>query len=168
MRENIPIPIPIERVLEAAGEAAPILSELTQIIMRREGALSTFEKELVAAWVSHANQTPFCSKSHTEIAMALKPDEVDRERLAALLELAEVLRVGRHKREGHINSEIFSSEEKIELAFVVALFKMFNSLIDSLTHGMDLSDEIYAEIGRDIATNGYIKQKQQEVGVDHG
>ncbi|MCZ0983719.1 carboxymuconolactone decarboxylase family protein [Streptomyces diastatochromogenes] len=65
----VPVAVPGIRGLMAARPASGRrLSELAEQLLRAPSSLSVAERELIAAYVSYLNGTPYCTGSHTAAA----------------------------------------------------------------------------------------------------
>lgn len=144
----------ILHVFDLDPKAAELYQDLAQLLLRRESPLTIAEREAIAAYISECNGTEFCEKSHLAACHASGMDSSE-ERMRELIECARVLHYRLHLLKGFKSTSTFTSEEKIEIAQIVAAFEMYNSLVDSLNPRTELTDEEYKAMGEGLVSNGY-------------
>jgi len=146
------------------------LSAMGQTIMRRERAgLSPGQRELIAAFVSRANECQFCYRSHSSCAKEYLGEELVDEivehinpgavppKMRALLTLAAY--VTTFEREGIARAveaakEYQASDEEIhDTVLVAAFFNMCNRYVDGL--GATFYGNEPEEGGKSLAKYGY-------------
>lgn len=144
----------ILHVFDLDPKAAVLYRDLAQLLLRRESRLTVAEREAVAAYISECNGTEFCEKSHLAACHASGMDSSE-ERMMQLIDCARILHYRLHLLKGFKSTSSLTSEEKIEIAQIVAAFEMYNSLVDSLNPRTELSDEEYKAMGEELVTKGY-------------
>ena len=148
---------------------------------RAESPLSPAERELIAAYVSSRNECVFCTSSHAAASRALYGEHgetVDAtladpatapisDRLRALLVIAGKVQVNGKlvtpedveaaRREGADDRAIHDT------VLIAAAFSMFNRYVDGLAAWTPTDPEMYAEMGRWMAGQGYAGRFDQVV-----
>ncbi|MFE4639294.1 carboxymuconolactone decarboxylase family protein [Streptomyces sp. NPDC056773] len=172
---DIPAPVPGIRGLMASKPASGRrMSELAEQLLRGESPLSAGERELIAAYVSHLNQTRYCTGSHTaaaahvlggdyELVEAVKRDPASApvsERLRSLLAIAGKVR-GDAREVGEEDIAAAraagADDEAIhDTVLIAAAFCMFNRYVDGLAAITPEDPAVYDEIGAVLATKGYL------------
>ena len=165
-------------------ETAKPMRELAHILLHEPSSLTPAERELIATYVSSGNCTQFCALSHGAAAAAhlggddtlvkqVKTDFTHAEispKLKALLVIAGKVRqdgklvasadVEAARREGATDLEIHDA------VLIAAAFSMFNRYVDGLGTWQPDNPEMYAQMGRHLAEEGYrapsIKQPVEE------
>ncbi len=156
-------------------ETGKPLYELAQVLLRGESPLSEADRELIAAHVSHRNNTMFCEMSHAAAARALYSDEkknivndvlkdVDSAsispKLKALLHIASKVQISgkevlaedieKATKEGANDREIHDT------VLIAAAFSMYNRYVDGLASFTPTDADEYDEMGKRMAANGYV------------
>ncbi|MCE7066395.1 carboxymuconolactone decarboxylase family protein [Dyadobacter sp. CY326] len=155
-------------------ETAKSLRWLADTLLRGESPLTSGERELIAAYVSHLNDCQFCHMSHASAAMAHLSCDLDKiadirndfkeipvtPKLRALLAIAaKVQKSGKEvsdedvaaaRAEGAIDREIHDT------VLIAASFCMFNRYVDGLGTWAPQDNEDYREMGQRMAFKGYI------------
>jgi uncharacterized peroxidase-related enzyme len=149
------------------------LSAFTQELLMGKSALTSGEKELIAAYVSSLNNCDFCCNSHTAAAVchldgneklveAVKanPDTAQiSPKMNALLKVAaKVQQSGRL-----VTPEVIADAKKAgvtddelhDTVLVAAAFCMFNRYVDGLGTLEPEDKEEYKEMGKRLSTQGY-------------
>ncbi len=151
------------------------LQELAEALLRGESTLSRGERELIAAFVSRANDCEFCARSHGAFA-ALQMDEGEEivdavcsdytgapvsGKLKALLAIADKVRQGgksvtesevdRAREQGATDVEIHDA------VLIAAAFCMYNRYVDGLATWTPTDPEAYRSNAQMIVSNGYIR-----------
>ncbi|MFC8535854.1 carboxymuconolactone decarboxylase family protein [Streptomyces sp. NPDC057249] len=152
--------------------AAP-LNQLAETLLRAPASLPQGERELIAAYVSHLNRTPFCAGSHGAFAAAQLEDGravVDAvladpatapvsPRLRALLAVAaEVQAAARPVTAAAVAEarEAGASDTDLhDTVLIAASFCMFNRYVSCLDTALPESDDYYLASARRITTVGY-------------
>lgn len=159
-------------------ETGKPLYELAQVLLRGESPLSEADRELIAAYVSHRNDTPFCEMSHAAAARHLYGDDkniVDdvlkdmqnaaiSNKLKALLHIASKVQVlGKEvlpedieaaRRWGADDREIHDT------VLIAATFCMFNRYVDGLASFTPTDEGEYEAMGKRMAEKGYTLPQQ--------
>ncbi len=171
---KVPEGVPGIRSLVAfRPETGKPLYELAEVLLRKESPLSTAERELIATYVSSLNRCQFCTNSHAAAARELYEDEretVDATlknineapigpKLKALLQIAGKVQqsgkavtaedIGKARQHGAGNREIHDT------VLIAATFCMFNRYVDGLSSWTPTDSEVYGEMGKRMATQGY-------------
>jgi uncharacterized peroxidase-related enzyme len=167
-------------------ETAKPMRELAHILLHEPNSLTPAERELIATSVSSGNHTQFCALSHgaaaashlggTDIVEAVKTNFLTApisDKLKALLVIAEKVRldgklvtaadVEAARKEGATDLEIHDT------VLIAAAFSMFNRYVDGLGTWQPGNPEMYAQMGKHLAEEGYsapsIKQPVEEAAV---
>lgn len=172
--ENVP---GIRSLVMFRPDTGKPLYELAEILLRGESPLSSAERELIAAYVSRQNDCVFCSCSHAAASRAHYGEQeavVDAvlqdpstapisAKLKALLVIADKTRergnlvapehVEAARREGATDRDIHDT------VLIAASFSMFNRYVDGLSTLTPTDHEVYAEMGKRMATVGYVPPK---------
>lgn len=152
--------------------AAP-LNHLANVLLREPASLSRGERELIAAYVSHLNSTPFCAGTHGAAAAAQLDGGLDTvravyagpdsapvtPRLRALLRIAAEVRhharpvsddaLAAARAEGAGDSDIHDT------VLIAAAFCMYNRYVSCLSTDIPAEEGYYRAAGRRIAGQGY-------------
>lgn len=150
------------------------LYALAQVLLRGDSPLAPAERELIATHVSARNNCMFCRDSHAAVARELfykERDVVDcvinniptpaiGPKLKSLLNIAGKVQqngkevtpedVGEARRSGANDREIHDT------VLIAATFSMFNRYVDGLNSTTPTDPDAYAEMGRRLASNGYV------------
>ncbi|HLW20693.1 MAG TPA: peroxidase-related enzyme [Cyclobacteriaceae bacterium] len=147
------------------------LSNLAQTLLLGESPLSSGERELIAAYVSHLNECEFCHLSHAAAANAHLGDHGKTiaciiediqtadisEKMKDLLKIAgKVQKSGKLLTKEDVEAAKFNGatdEEIHDTVLIAAAFCMFNRYVDGLGTTPADPDE-YAEMGKRMA-KGY-------------
>jgi uncharacterized peroxidase-related enzyme len=154
-------------------ETAVHLNGLAETLLRGPSTLTSGERELIAARVSHGNACTFCHMSHGAAAaahldgdealvQAVKEDPGSADispKLRALLAIADQVRVGGQavtaeaveaaRAEGATDIEIHDA------VLIAAAFSMFNRYVDGLGTWQPEGLEAYRPMGERLASIGY-------------
>ena len=155
-------------------ETASSLRWLADALLRGESPLTSGERELIAAYVSHLNDCTFCHMSHASAAMAHLSCDLDQiadirnglqeipvtPKLRALLNIAAKVQqsgkevsdqnVAAARAEGAVDREIHDT------VLIAASFCMFNRYVDGLGTWAPQQNEDYRAMGQRMAFKGYI------------
>lgn len=158
-------------------ESGKHLYELVQVLLRGDSPLTPAERELIAAHVSNRNNCMFCMSSHAAAARELYGPacsvvdsvltEVDTapvsDKLKALLNIAGKVQ---------INGKLVTDEDVAEArkhgatdrdihdtVLIAATFSLFNRYVDGLASFTPTDANTYAEMGKRMATLGYVLPK---------
>ncbi|WP_413287498.1 carboxymuconolactone decarboxylase family protein [Bdellovibrio sp. HCB337] len=160
----------------AYPETAKPLNELAELLLSRETPnFSKAERETVANYVSFLNQCVFCSESHAGVAdyhwqksgiskqVWESPEQAPiSDRLRALLKIAATVQ----KSARSVSQEDIAAAKKLgstdrdihDTVLIAAAFCMYNRYVDGLgTFAPPRGDAAYAEMGKILATKGYVK-----------
>jgi len=155
-------------------ETGQHLYALAQVLLRGDSPLTPAERELIAVHVSARNDCMFCRDSHAAVARELfdesralvdcvinnvpSPDLTPK--LKALLNVAGKVQVNgkevkpedidEARRNGATDRDIHDT------VLIAATFSMFNRYVDGLGSLTPTDPEAYAEMGRRLATKGYV------------
>jgi uncharacterized peroxidase-related enzyme len=161
-------------------ETAKPLLELAEVLLRGPNTLSSGERELIAAYVSHRNECTFCHLSHGAAAAAhlngnhelvekikLDPEDANISgKLKALLKIA-----GKVQQGGKLVSEVdvarareqgATDKEIHDTVLIAAAFCMYNRYVDGLATWQPREPEAYYEMGRQLAYEGYVRDRFRE------
>ena len=155
-------------------ETGQHLYALAQVLLRGDSPLTPAERELIAVHVSARNDCMFCRDSHAAVAREFfdesralvdcvinnvpSPDLTPK--LKALLNVAGKVQVNgkevkpedidEARRNGATDRDIHDT------VLIAATFSMFNRYVDGLGSLTPTDPEAYAEMGRRLATKGYV------------
>ncbi len=155
-------------------ETAKPMRELAHILLHEPNSLAPGERELIATYVSSQNDCYFCHSSHGAAAAChLGGDQVVQQvktdfqaapvspKLKALLAIAGKVRqdgklvsaedVARARAEGATDIEIHDT------VLIAAAFCMYNRYVDGLGTWQPRDANMYSEMGRHLAEEGYRK-----------
>lgn len=152
--------------------AAP-LNQLAEVMLRGPLTLSRGERELIAAYTSDLNETPFCAGSHSAFAAAQLEGghdlvkavlhDIDHApvtpRLRALLRIAGQVRgevkvlpaelLAAARREGATDDEIHDT------VLIAASFCLFNRYVTCLDTDIPTDPGVYEQSAKRIVNEGY-------------
>jgi uncharacterized peroxidase-related enzyme len=173
----LPAGIPgIRSALQYRPETARPLLELAETLLRGPNTLTTGEREMIAAFVSARNDCHFCHASHRAAAahhLGGDYSTVDAVRadyqaapvsakLKALLAIAGQVQQGgkevsaadvaRARATGATDHEIHDT------VLIAAAFCMFNRYVDGLATWTPTDDQVYDEMGKRMAHQGYVNR----------
>ena len=154
-------------------ETSPVLNNLAQVLLRGPSPLQEYERELIAAHVSHLNNCNFCFHSHAAATDALFGDtsltadpanipnlnEVSPKMKSLLTIAGKVQQSGRAvtDKEIRIAKEHGATDKEIhDTVLIAAAFCMFNRYVDGLNTVSSPKKEDYKEMGKMLATRGYM------------
>jgi uncharacterized peroxidase-related enzyme len=172
-------------------ETAKPMRQLAHILLHEPNSLTPGERELIAAYVSSRNSCHFCQASHSAAAAShlgdnFVVDQVKRDflsapisdKLKALLVIAgKVQQDGKLVTAADVQAARNHGATDLEIhdtVLIAAAFSMFNRYVDGLGTWQPTDPEMYAQMGRHLASEGYnapsIKQplrqaSDQQVGV---
>lgn len=157
-------------------ETAKPMRELAEILLRGPNTLTSGEREMIATFVSSRNSCEFCQNSHRAAAahhLDGRYDVVDAvrrdyqtapvsEKLKALLTIAGKVQedgrsvtsadVERARAEGATDLEIHDT------VLIAAAFSMFNRYVDGLATFTPEDPDLYDQMGRRMAHDGYVRR----------
>ncbi|KAA0991361.1 carboxymuconolactone decarboxylase family protein [Dyadobacter aurulentus] len=156
-------------------QTAEPLQQLAETLLRGDSPLTSGERELIAAYVSHLNNCHFCHTSHASAAMAhldcdlsliddikngFQQIEIST-KLRALLDIAaKVQKSGKEVGDGDIASARLAGATDKEIhdtVLIAAAFCMFNRYVDGLGTWAPKDNEAYREMGQRMAFTGYVR-----------
>lgn len=152
-----------------------ILRELADVLLVADSTLTKGERELIAASVSYWNDCHFCHTSHAAAAVAhfdgnvFLFDEIKKglPQTPVSAKLRALLGIARHVQQGGkkvttediaaARGEGATDKEIHDTVLIAAAFCMYNRYVDGLGTRAPENNEAYIEMGKDIATRGYVK-----------
>ena len=158
------------------------LNGLAQALLRGVSSLTPAEREVIATYVSFANDCFFCTSAHAATARHLLGPQaqiVDQvttdfkraplsEKLKALLIIAgKVQQGGRHVgEEDVVRARQLGADDKAihDTVLIAAAFCMFNRYVDGLATWSPRDAAVYERIGEGLAHNGYVEDSRQDEG----
>jgi uncharacterized peroxidase-related enzyme len=174
---QLPPGIPgIRAALQFRPETAAPLLQLAEVLLRAPHTLSTAEREMLAARVSHLNGCYFCEASHRAAAAhqfggnyaAVDAVIADPERapitakFRALLAIAgEVVKGGLHVTATHVQVAREAGATDVEIhdtVLIAAAFCMFNRYVDGLATETPTNEDAYEQMGQRMAHIGYSRR----------
>lgn len=154
-------------------ETGKPLTDLAEVLLRGPSSLSSGEREIIAAAVSHWNGCHFCHTSHAAAAAAhlntgleliddIKaglPNTPISDKLRALLLIAHHVQInGKNVTAKDIEAardEGATDDEIHDTILIAAAFCMYNRYVDGLGTWAPAAKEAYAEMGQRMAHVGY-------------
>jgi uncharacterized peroxidase-related enzyme len=155
-------------------ETAKPMRELAHILLHGQSTLSRGERELLATYVSSQNNCHFCQSSHGAAAACHLGDSSVVEKvitnfltapvsakLKALLVIA-----GKVQHDGKLVTETdvltaraqgATDMEIHDTVLIASAFSMFNRYVDGLGTWQPRDPEMYAQMGKHMAKEGYTK-----------
>ena len=152
------------------------MRELAEVLLRGSNTLTSAEREMIAAFVSDRNDCHFCQASHRAAAahhMGGRYDVVDAvkrdpdtapvsSKLKALLAIAAKVREsGKQVTPGDVERARAAGATDVEIhdaVLIAAAFCMFNRYVDGLATFTPRDDNAYDQMGRRMATEGYVRR----------
>jgi uncharacterized peroxidase-related enzyme len=162
-------------------ETGKHLYTLAQVLLRGDSPLTEAERELIATHVSARNNCQFCRDSHAAAARELFGDDRDvvdcvienrhtplvSPKLKALLNIAGKVQVlgtevtpediGQARHNGATDREVHDT------VLIAATFSMFNRYVDGLNSLTPSDPTEYVEMGKRLATIGYMPPSQTKI-----
>ena len=179
---NLPEGVPgIRSLVMFRPETGKPLYDLVQVLLRDESPISSADRELIAAYVSHLNDCDFCANSHAAAARCLYGEEekvvdevlqsFDRAaitpKLRALLNIARKVQIlGKEVKQEDVDAakELGASDREIhDTVLIAATFCMFNRYVDGLASFTPTNADAYSEMGKRMTERGYVFPQQQTV-----
>ncbi|HEX3987663.1 MAG TPA: peroxidase-related enzyme [Acidobacteriaceae bacterium] len=156
-------------------ETAKPMRDLAHILLHEPSSLTPGERELIATYVSSQNDCYFCQTSHgaaaachlggNEIVQQVKTDfqsAAVTPKLKALLAIAGKVQqdgkrvsaddIAQAKAQGATDMEIHDT------VLIAAAFCMYNRYVDGLGTWQPRDESMYAEMGKQLAAQGYRKR----------
>jgi uncharacterized peroxidase-related enzyme len=168
-------------LLNFSPQAARPLLELAETLLRGPNTLTPAEREMIATYVSSQNDCQFCQLSHGAAAaehLGGNYDLMDRlklnyestevsDKMKALLAIAGKVQQGgkqvtsenvaRARQRGATDKEIHDT------VLIAAAFCMYNRYVDGLATWQPSDAELYREMGRRLAKEGYVRPERPAV-----
>ena len=150
------------------------MRELAEVLLRGANTLTSAEREMIAAFVSSENDCHFCQASHSaasahhpggsyELVDAVKRDYANAPvsaKLKALIAIAgKVQKGGKHVSAADVERARAEGATDVEIhdaVLIAAAFCMFNRYVDGLATMTPTDPAAYDEMGRRMATQGYV------------
>jgi uncharacterized peroxidase-related enzyme len=153
-------------------ETSKPMRQLAHILLFEPSSLTPGERELIATFVSTRNNCQFCQLSHGAAATAhlgdaavvarVKSDFLSApisEKLKALLVIAgKVQQDGKLVTSADVDAARKQGATDLEIhdtVLIAAAFCMYNRYVDGLGTWQPSDPEMYAQMGRHLATEGY-------------
>jgi uncharacterized peroxidase-related enzyme len=151
------------------------LRVLADVLLRGPNSLTPAEREIIATYVSSRNDCCFCQLSHGAAAaehLSGNYELIDRikldynaaeisDKLKALLAIAgKVQKGGKQVTTGdvaHARQQGATDKEIHDTVLIAAAFCMFNRYVDGLGTWQPTDPEMYREMGKIMAHDGYAK-----------
>ena len=152
------------------------MRELAEVLLRGANTLTSAEREMIATLVSDRNECHFCQASHRAAAAHHQDgnyaivDAVKRDfqsapispKLKALMAIAaKVQQSGRQVTASDVDNARAAGASDTEIhdaVLIAAAFCMFNRYVDGLATLTPRDDESYDQMGRRMATDGYVNR----------
>jgi uncharacterized peroxidase-related enzyme len=153
-------------------EVAKPMRELAHVLLHDANSLTPGERELIATYVSSENDCHFCQSSHGAAAACHlgDPSVVEKvkadflsapvsDKLKALLAIA-----GKVRQDGKLVTaadvdaarKLGATDMEIhDTVLIAAAFCMFNRYVDGLGTWQPDNPDMYAQMGKHLATEGY-------------
>jgi uncharacterized peroxidase-related enzyme len=163
----------IRSLFNFSPETGKPLCELAEVLLRSPSPLSSAERELIAAYVSHRNNCVFCRNSHAAAARCWYGDQkeiVDEllkeksteslsEKMKALLLIAgKVQDNGKNVTQEDIDTARKAGADDNDIhdtVLIAASFSMFNRYVDGLASFTPTGEDAYVEMGKRMSEKGY-------------
>jgi uncharacterized peroxidase-related enzyme len=153
-------------------ETAKPMRELAHVLLHEQNSLSPGERELIATYVSSRNNCHFCQSSHAAAAACHLGDEAIvkqvktdfqsapiSDKLKSLLVIAgKVQQDGKLVTRADADAARKTGATDLEIhdtVLIAAAFSMFNRYVDGLGTWQPDNPEMYAQMGRHLADEGY-------------
>jgi uncharacterized peroxidase-related enzyme len=155
-------------------ETAKPMRQLAHILLHEPNSLTPGERELIATYVSSRNNCHFCQASHGAAAACHLGDaavvaqvKTDfnaapvSDKLKALLVIAgKVQQDGKLVTTADVEAARKAGATDIEIhdtVLIAAAFSMYNRYVDGLGTWQPREPEMYAQMGRHLASEGYME-----------
>jgi uncharacterized peroxidase-related enzyme len=175
---NVPEGVPgIRSLVMFRPETGKPLYDLAQVLLRGESPLSPAERELIATHVSNRNNCMFCKSSHAAAARELFGenrsvvddvlDDADHApltpKMKALLNIAGKVQLNGKEVQPHDIDEArkhgAGDRDIHDTVLIAATFSMYNRYVDGLASLSPTDPKAYEEMGKRLATTGYVTPK---------
>lgn len=155
-------------------ETGKPLYDLVQVLLRGESPLTSAERELIAAYVSSLNECTFCRESHAAAARELYREDRKivgevlngNEKASTTPKMKALLRIAKRVQKSGktVTQEDVDNARKVgagdrdihDTVLIAATFCMFNRYVDGLATLTPRHPDIYKEMGKRLATVGYV------------
>jgi uncharacterized peroxidase-related enzyme len=155
-------------------ETTKPLRELVEVLLRGPNTLTPAEREMIATYVSSENDCYYCQHTHGAAAAEHSGgdygliDQIKRDfgaapvsdKLKALLVVAgKVQKGGKHVEAADVeNARKHGATDKEihDTVLIAAAFCMFNRYVDGLATWQPHDGEMYREMGKRLASQGYL------------
>lgn len=162
-------------LLDYRPETGKPLTELAEVLLRGPSALTSGEREIIAASVSYWNKCHFCHTSHAAAAVAhletdlslideIKaglPNTEISDKLRSLLHIAQQVQRGGKEVTAediaHARALGATDQEIHDTVLIAAAFCMYNRYVDGLGTWAPVPNEAYAAMGERMAHTGYLR-----------
>jgi uncharacterized peroxidase-related enzyme len=155
-------------------ETAKPMRQLAHILLHEPNSLTPGERELIATFVSSRNNCHFCQSSHgaaaachlgdASVVTQVKTDFLSAPispKLKALLVIAgKVQQDGKLVTTADVEAARKQGATDLEIhdtVLIAAAFCMYNRYVDGLGTWQPTDPEMYAQMGRHLATEGYVE-----------
>lgn len=163
-------------------DTAKPMRELAHILLHEPNSLTPGERELIATYVSSRNKTQFCQLSHGAAAAShLGSDSVVKQvwtdfasapvtpKLKALLAIADKVRQdGKLVSAADVEAARGQGATDLEIhdtVLIAAAFCMYNRYVDGLGTWQPGDPEMYAQMGKRLAEDGYRSPAREVVAA---
>ena len=153
-------------------ETAKPMRELAHVLLHQPSTLSAGERELIATYVSARNDCHFCQSSHAAVAACHLGDGSVVEKVKADVSSAPVSHklkallaiAGKVQKDGKLVTtadvdaarKLGATDLEIhDTVLIAAAFSMYNRYVDGLGTWQPESPEMYAQMGKRLAEQGY-------------
>lgn len=154
-------------------ETGKPLCDLAEVLLRGPSPLSSGERELIAAYVSHRNGCMFCRNSHAaaarcwygdekqivdELLREQNADSLSAKMKALLLIAGKVQHSGKSVTPADIEAarNAGANDDDIhDTVLIAASFSMFNRYVDGLASYTPTGEAAYKEMGIRMCEKGY-------------
>jgi uncharacterized peroxidase-related enzyme len=164
-------------------ETAKPMRELAHILLHEPNSLTPGERELIATYVSSRNDCYFCQTSHgaaatshlgdSSVVKQVKTDFTQApisEKLKRLLVIAgKVQQGGKHVTTEDVEAARQQGATDLEIhdtVLIAAAFSMYNRYVDGLATWQPQEESMYAQMGEQLASKGYITPSIQPSAAD--
>lgn len=160
-------------------ETAKPMCDLVQVLLRDDHSLTRAEREMIGTYVSSQNDCYYCQHCHGSTAaqhLGGSPKDYElieqikcnfeatpiSEKMKALLAIAgKVQKGGKHVTTADVDrarQQGATDKEIHDTVLIAAAFCMFNRYVDGLGTWQPQDPEMYLEIGKQTATQGYVNR----------
>jgi uncharacterized peroxidase-related enzyme len=173
---DLPEGVPgIRSAMQFRPETAVHLNALAEELLRADNTLSRGDRELIAAYVSNRNKTPYCEHSHSAFAALQLDGGIDlveqakrdpdssaiEPKLRALLHIAGKVAVdGKTVTSSDVEAARVEGATDIEIhdtVLIAAAFCMYNRYVDGLDTWQPSDPQVYRERAHVLVEQGYVR-----------